>query len=271
VYLVEELCACSLDAVAVLPYGGGHQHAAAVGAGAGADDDDHQQQQRRRRPQLTSLQRVTVLRQVATAMQYSHSKGIAHRDLKLANILLDRDNTAKLCDFGIARHVTARQSSSNNVSMTGGVGTPEYTAPELISTCAHGRAEGGLAMDVYAFGMVLWALQARCVPWRHDPAQCLTRWQIETKVVAGERPPMPAATPPAMVALIRQCWAQRPEDRPEFGTVCAALEIIEAQVHQAQLAGAGTGAGTSAAAASPTPKDELPEALAKVCSESVDP
>lgn len=69
---------------------------------------------------------VAVLRQVAKALDFAHSKGVIHRDLKLENVLLDDKNTAYLTDFGIAYITDATRLTTHQTV----AGTPLYMSPE---------------------------------------------------------------------------------------------------------------------------------------------
>src|ERR1039458_5904785 len=70
----------------------------------------------------------SILGQTSVALDYAHQKGIVHRDIKPANIMIARDGTAKIADFGIAK-ITA----SDQLTMTGNiVGTPHYMSPEQV-------------------------------------------------------------------------------------------------------------------------------------------
>ena len=100
------------------------------------------------------LSRQDILRylsQMADALDYAHEKGIIHRDVKPANMLLDERGRLYLSDFGIAKAL----EGAEGLTRTGvGVGTPEYIAPEQ----AQGRADS--RSDLYALGIILYELLA---------------------------------------------------------------------------------------------------------------
>ena len=95
---------------------------------------------------------ATLLRDVATAIEYAHQRGVIHRDLKPANILLDQSGQPKVTDFGLAKRI----QEDSGLTGTGQIlGTPAYMPPEQ----AAGKADqvGPLA-DVYSLGAVLYCL-----------------------------------------------------------------------------------------------------------------
>lgn len=80
------------------------------------------------------------------AVQYLHSKKISHRDLKLTNVLVDRDHRVKLIDFGFA--------DNSGRSLHSYCGTPSYMAPEIILK----KEYSGPMVDVWALGVVLYKM-----------------------------------------------------------------------------------------------------------------
>ncbi|KAH0793127.1 TKL family protein kinase [Histomonas meleagridis] len=138
---------------------------------------------------------------ISSAMSYMHSKRIVHRDLKSLNILLDSRYQPKICDFGIS---TILDSDSK---LNQGFGTASIMSPEQ-----HRQQNFNESVDVYAFGIMLWEMLTRQVPFENiDPIQLI--YSVSMK---GERPPIPKNTPKLLEFLIRKCWSQTPEERPTF-------------------------------------------------------
>jgi len=95
---------------------------------------------------------------VAQALDYAHSQGVIHRDIKPANIMLLKDGQVKVTDFGIARVLTATQTSTGIV-----LGTPSYMSPEQI---AGKRVDG--RSDLFSLGVVLYEMLSGKRPFKGD-------------------------------------------------------------------------------------------------------
>ncbi|OAY83907.1 Serine/threonine-protein kinase HT1, partial [Ananas comosus] len=146
---------------------------------------------------------------IACGMNYLHSRGILHRDLKSENILLGEDLAVKVADFGIS--CLESQCGSGK----GFTSTYRWMAPEMIKEKSHTRK-----VDVYSFGIVLWELLTALIPFSEmTPEQAA--FAVSQK---NARPPLPATCPPALSHLISQCWATNPEKRPQFEDI---VEILE--------------------------------------------
>ncbi len=107
-------------------------------------------------------------RNLVAALDYLHSSGIAHRDIKLQNLLLTKDFNIKLADFGLSSSPpksevtslrgTLRYDKSNN-------GCASYMPPEALSSPADELEDGGFKADIYAAGIVLFNLLTGCMPY----------------------------------------------------------------------------------------------------------
>ena len=137
---------------------------------------------------------------IARGFAYLHSRSplVIHRDIKPGNFLVDRAYKVKLCDFGLC-------SIRNNTA-----GTPNYMAPELLGGKPYNEK-----VDVYAFGLVLWEMLAREVPF-----DGMLPGDIKAAVVDNkERPAMPLSCPRSVQRLIAECWDQDPNVRPGFEAI----------------------------------------------------
>jgi tetratricopeptide (TPR) repeat protein len=109
---------------------------------------------------LPPVEAATLVRALADAMHCAHRAGIIHRDLKPGNVLLARDGTPKITDFGLAK----RLEPDSGQTRTGAVlGTPSYMAPEQAEGKTH---EIGPPADIYALGAVLYDLITGRPPFR---------------------------------------------------------------------------------------------------------
>jgi serine/threonine protein kinase len=158
---------------------------------------------------------LSVLGQVAEALDYAHGRGILHRDVKPSNILLDSSGNAFLTDFGIARILSSTQFTVTGVM----VGTPAYMSPE--------QGAGGeltTASDIYALGVILYELLAGKVPFSSET----TPLAIIHKHI-NEPPPNLRALrpdlPTAAEAVVLKALAKNPQDRYRTaGDLIRALE-----------------------------------------------
>jgi len=144
-----------------------------------------------------------ILREVASALDLAHRRGVIHRDIKPHNVLLERDSgRALVTDFGIAR--TAENSSLTASGMV--VGTPTYMSPEqVVGDKVDHRA------DLYALGIVGYEMLAGRPPFGGStPTEVLMkRVAAPAELVERARPD----APPALSAVINRCLQQDPEQR----------------------------------------------------------
>jgi serine/threonine protein kinase len=153
---------------------------------------------------------VRLLRPVADALDYAHSEGVVHRDVKPSNILLDRRGVPILSDFGLAR--VAESAESERLTQTGAmVGTPTYMAPEQ---CA--GQEAGPPADIYALGVIAFEMITGRVPFNAPtPLGVIAAHQMTP-------PPSPRklnpSLPESVVLPILTCLAKDPRQRQETAT-----------------------------------------------------
>ncbi|KAF4316840.1 hypothetical protein BBO99_00008039 [Phytophthora kernoviae] len=155
---------------------------------------------------------------VAQALEYlhGHSPPIIHRDLKSRNVLLTRQLEAKVIDFGISR-------SRLDSTMTGGVGTPFWTAPEILE----GRRYTEQA-DIYSFGVVLSELDTAKIPF-HDfklvDGKKAKPFHILQEVMIGTlRPSFSEECPPRIRRVGVVCCQHDPARRPTAASLVRMLQ-----------------------------------------------
>ena len=163
---------------------------------------------------------VSVLRDVATALEHAHARGVVHRDIKPENILLS-GRTAVVTDFGIAKAIAASQTHVAAATLTGAgvsLGTPAYMAPEqALGDTVDARA------DLYAWGVVAYELLAGRPPFVETSAQRLIVAHVmdQPAPLASLAPSAPAS----LVDLVMRCLAKDPADRPaDAAALIAALD-----------------------------------------------
>ncbi|KHJ84117.1 kinase domain protein [Oesophagostomum dentatum] len=96
-----------------------------------------------------------IFRQITSAVLYCHKHQVAHRDLKLENILLDQDNNAKIADFGLSNYF------GNKTLLTTFCGSPLYASPEIIN----GTPYKGPEVDCWSLGILLYTLVYGSMPF----------------------------------------------------------------------------------------------------------
>jgi WD40 repeat protein len=121
---------------------------------------------------------AALLEQLARATAYAHERGIVHRDLKPANVLLTKDGTPKITDFGLAKLLDDEEGRTRTGDI---LGTPAYMAPEQ----AAGKSkEIGPAADVYALGAILYELLTG-----RPPFEAAATWDLINQVIGQEPVP----------------------------------------------------------------------------------
>ncbi|GIE33567.1 hypothetical protein Ait01nite_066120 [Actinoplanes italicus] len=153
---------------------------------------------------------VTIAAEVASALATAHARGLVHRDVTPANVMLTGSG-AKIVDFGISAVVGQRDAAADGSLL----GTPAYLAPERL-----GGAVVSPATDVYGLGLLLYRAFTGRMPWpAGNTAEALRAHLYADPDPIPELPGMPAA----IADLCLRCLAKRPSDRPTAAEMARAL------------------------------------------------
>ena len=146
---------------------------------------------------------LSIVEQVASALDYAHQNGILHRDLKPSNILLDDGGGVFITDFGIARILG---EGGSNITTQGVVGTPSYMSPEQ----ARGEPLNGRS-DVYSLGVMLFELITGSRPFDSDTPYSIAVMHV-TMPPPSPRDVEPSVTS-AVEAVILRALHKQPDKR----------------------------------------------------------
>ncbi|CAM6062195.1 unnamed protein product [Sphagnum tenellum] len=185
---------------------------------------------------------VDLMLQIAEGMNYLHSMGLVHRDLKTDNILVKCDNAhaespvplaeafwiAKISDFGTTN---VKRESTAYANQTLPFGSLMFMAPEMYALDP-GEKEPEIfhpkKTDVYSFGLVCLAvLIGESTPFPPDELFNPSLRAFKHGVRKGKRPKLPPNCPDRLSILIQHCWDGSPLNRPNFQDICTELRYIK--------------------------------------------
>jgi len=170
-------------------------------------------------PNLSISEKLQFIKDIAKGMLHLHrgirGKEVIHRDLAARNVLL-RNGVAVITDFGLSRvkaSVDDYQKTQNNV------GPLKWMSPESLFESKYSTKS-----DVFSFGVVIYEIIAQEPPWKDlNPVQAVGKVKDGNRMVLSES----IDCPDALKELMGKCWAQLPEDRPDFEEILKALSKIK--------------------------------------------
>jgi serine/threonine protein kinase/Tfp pilus assembly protein PilF len=173
----------------------------------------------------------TMLRygtQIAGALAHAHERGVVHRDLKSANVVLGADGEAKVLDFGLARRAELEMEqvtkSRDILGLDGMAGTLPYMAPEVL------RGEpADTRSDIWALGIVLYEMVAGGLPFRGT-----TGFELTSLILREPPASLPRHVPTGLRAVLQRCLAKDKAQR--YSTAAEVRAALEALGRDAEAA-----------------------------------
>ncbi len=181
-----------------------------------------------------------LIKEIINGVAYLHSEGILHRDLKPGNILITSNRrgepVAKITDFGISRDLLNRAETLDK-SMTAGVGTPHYMAPEQFFKRNFGfNQEISERTDIWAIGVIVYRLFSKRLPFGNG----VQDYEQVRDEITNTNPDL-TTFPAGAKALVMHCLQKHADKRPESADQLMALfqggelnEEIEADWNEAE-------------------------------------
>lgn len=158
---------------------------------------------------LAEERALEITKEVAVALDYAHTAGFIHRDIKPDNILISKDGKIKLADLGLAREAG---DTPDRVTQTGAVlGTPPYISPEQVrgSRDIDGRA------DIYSLGGTLYHMLTGKTPYLGANGPDIMAKHLSAPVPNPQRVSPETSEPAAK--LVQKMMQKNPDDRPQTG------------------------------------------------------
>ncbi len=192
---------------------------------------------------------LRITRDTAAALAYAHDRDMVHRDVKPANVMINKDNQVILTDFGIAKILSGPQFTASGAM----IGTPAYMSPE------QGLGEPGDARsDIYSLGIMFFQMATGQLPYDADtPLAIVLKHVNDALPIPSQLNP---GLPPDVERVIFKALAKNPDDRYQtaremiqhLDRISAGLSIPESDLVSGPVLAAGGGQGAATVYATPT-------------------
>jgi len=166
---------------------------------------------------LSLKRKMMMARDASLGMNWLHNlkPQFLHLDLKAANLLVDKNWTVKVADFGLS---VVKKEAAEQKEKLGPIGTPLWMAPEVLM-----NKEYDSKADVYSFGIVLWEILTGKDPWNEINSLLEL---VDAVCLEHKRPVLPPNIPQSLHTLIDGCWHPDPDRRPSFEALIPQFDYI---------------------------------------------
>ena len=145
------------------------------------------------------------LKQILDGLEYLHSKGVVHRDIKSANILVDLKGNIKLSDFGVSGQISFKKSAGESGFLESLKGTLLWMAPEVICQTKYGKKA-----DIWSLGCTLLEMSTGLPPW----AKLENHLEAILKIGKSEETPeIPSNLDTDLIDFLKKCFVRNPKER----------------------------------------------------------
>jgi len=167
---------------------------------------------------------------IADALDHAHRRGVIHRDLKSANVMVGADDRVKVLDFGLAQwmpEAAEQHSASAPTEALALAGTLNYMAPEVLLGC-----KADARSDIWSLGVLLFEMASGDLPFRGQ-----TPFETASAILDADVPALPSRVPLGLRLVIARCLSREPAQRYQRAAdVRAALEALAGRGRRRALA-----------------------------------
>jgi eukaryotic-like serine/threonine-protein kinase len=188
--------------------------------------------------------------QIAAALAHAHDRGIIHRDIKTANVVITPAGQVKVLDFGLARFYSdteladATRSDESAATANAVVGTLPYIAPEILR-----GEQASVQSDIWSLGVTLFEMSTGNRPFRGN-----TGFELTSGILREPLPRLPPQLPAGLRTVIERCLEKEPGHRYQrAGEICAALEAVQTRPDASSMSAAVPSSAAPASAPKRSP------------------